>query len=260
MVGRVLLRGLINPKISKASGVVLDSRISTVLIKPFVNKNNIDMTEYEVPRHGYPSFNEFFYRKRKQEYLINNDGTTLICPCDGLLTIKDIDEDTILRIKHSEYSVKELLHSNKGGERYAGGQALIFRLTPGHYHRYDYCTNGVVTRVKRIPGVLHCVRPIAVGRIPVFTQNTREYQIIKNDVLGKVTQMEVGAMLVGKISNLKKQAGIEVTSGEEKGYFEYGGSTIIVLLPNKLKLNEEIINRAKIDGEIPVKIGEILVD
>ena len=45
---------------------------------------------------------------------------------------------------------------------------------------------------------------------------------------GDVVQMEVGAMLVGKIKN-HHQDGAHVR-GEEKGMFLYGGSTIVVFL------------------------------
>ena len=51
--------------------------------------------------------------------------------------------------------------------------------------------------------------------------------IIEYDNLGKCIQVEVGALLVGKIVNNDK---IEFTKGEEKGYFEFGGSTIVLLL------------------------------
>ena len=72
--------------------------------------------------------------------------------------------------------------------------------------------------------------------------------------------MEVGAMLVGKISNRHfSERHFSVTGGEEKGYFEYGGSTIILLLENRIELNEEILNREPVNGEIPVKIGEKLI-
>ena len=52
--------------------------------------------------------------------------------------------------------------------------------------------------------------------------------------------MEVGALLVGKISN-HTQSGF-VMRGEEKGYFEFGGSTIVLLLEkNAVTLREDLL-------------------
>ena len=47
--------------------------------------------------------------------------------------------------------------------------------------------------------------------------------------------MEVGAMMVGRIVNHDKK---QCFKGEEKGYFEFGGSTVIILLKeNQIGLN-----------------------
>ena len=72
--------------------------------------------------------------------------------------------------------------------------------------------------------------------------------------------MEVGAMLVGRISNHPfPGAARYVEAGEEKGYFEYGGSTIILLFEKGFELCAAIRERDAVDGEIPVTIGESLV-
>ena len=49
--------------------------------------------------------------------------------------------------------------------------------------------------------------------------------------------MEVGAMMVGKITNLHKNPAT-VKKGQEKGNFEFGGSTIILLIqPGKVRID-----------------------
>ena len=50
----------------------------------------------------------------------------------------------------------------------------------------------------KIPGVLHTVNPVANDFMPIFKENAREYTIISTENFGKVTQIEVGALLVGK--------------------------------------------------------------
>ena len=254
--GRIVLKALTAPIISIKAANVLNSKLSALYIPVFAKKNHIDMEKFVRPFGGYYSFNEFFMRKMKDEYLDLEDGT-LCSPCDGLLTIKAIDENSTFKIKNCEYDMERLLNDSDLAKRFVGGTALIFRLTPTHYHRYNYCASGKASDVIRIDGKLHCVRPIALTEYPVFTENSREYITIDSEKLGTIVQMEVGALLVGLIENDSVYA-TKAVINSEKGHFEFGGSTIIVLLDHKVRLKHRLKTRERIDGEIPVKIGEAL--
>lgn len=253
-----MLKMLVNPSVSVASARLLNSPLSRPLIPLFVRKNNINMSYYIVPAGGYRSFNDFFTRRMEEDF-IRFEGGELVSPCDGLLTVSEIDQNSIFRIKHSEYSLKELLKSEDIARRFTGGRAYVFRLTPAHYHRYIWTTDGTVCEEKTIRGVLHSVQPVCHEKTKVFIQNTREYAIISNPKLGEVVQMEIGALLVGKISNHGIEKYRHVSAGEEKGFFEYGGSTIVVLTKSCGELPEEIRERDRIGTEIPVLIGERLI-
>ncbi len=75
---------------------------------------------------------------------------------------------------------------------------------------------------------------------------------------GAVAQIEVGAMLVGKVLNYKG-VGSLFRKGEEKGRFLYGGSTVVLLLEkDRVKLNEELFENTAQGLETPVQMGEIL--
>ena len=111
---------------------------------------------------------------------------------------------------------------------------------------------------KQIKGILHSVRPICHEYTKVFIQNSREYTIIETPKYGEIIQMEIGALLVGKITNYKPESNT-VKIGREKGYFEYGGSTIILLFQNRFDISKELKDRIKIDGEIPVSIGDKII-
>ena len=53
-------------------------------------------------------------------------------------------------------------------------------------------------------------------------------------------QMEVGAMMVGKIVNYNHQI---ASKGKEKGYFEFGGSTVVLIFKkDTVKVDDDIIN------------------
>ena len=248
--GRGLLKLLIHPRVSRLAGRYLDSRHSRWLIAPFVKRNELDLTEYE--RAGYGSFNAFFIRQKRAEYLQPDMETDhLISPCDGFLSACEIGADCRYRIKGIEYSLAGLLADAELAKRFRGGQCLIFRLTPRNYHRYWYIDSGVKEKQVILPGVLHCVRPIACERYPVYAQNSREYVLIHTENFGDIIQMEVGALLVGRICN--HSDGQVVSRGQEKGYFEFGGSTIVLLFEaGKIALDAPM----RLDIEIPVRAGE----
>ena len=247
-VGRFFLKGLVNPKVSKSAAKVLSSRISAAFVPSFIRKNNIDIEDYIVPEGGYGSFNDFFTRKIKPGKRVVEE-CDLICPSDGLLTVSDISETSVFNIKNTSYSLKELLDDENLAKEFIGGTALIFRLTPSHYHRYVFCASGKVEKTRFIAGILHSVKPVCHETFPVFVQNSREYAVFDTEKYGKIVQMEVGALLVGKISNSGYAAGDEARIGEEKGYFEYGGSSIVVLTKRRL------CEKQTSNEEMPVKLG-----
>ena len=59
--------------------------------------------------------------------------------------------------------------------------------------------------------------------------------------------------MIGKIVNLDKA---QFKKGEEKGHFEFGGSTVIVLMNKDIKLNKRILENSKNDIETIVKLGQ----
>jgi phosphatidylserine decarboxylase len=149
------------------------------------------------------------------------------------------------------------LEGSKTAPDYQGGTCLVFRLCVDNYHRYGYMDNGVILENKPLKGKLHTVRPIAVNQYPVFIQNAREYTVIETENFGTVAQIEVGAMMIGKIKN--HQTSGSVQRGAEKGMFLYGGSTIVLLLEKGYgNLPEECFRATEEGYEIPVKFGQVL--
>lgn len=224
--GRMLLKPLIQPQVSKLAGRYLSSAHSKWLISKFIERNEINMDIYE--ECDYSSFNDFFTRKIKPDCRpVPEDLDVLISPCDCLATVYPIQENTTFSIKNTEYTLRSLLRSPRLAKRFRGGYAYVLRLTVEDYHRYLYSVSGKQSKNYHIDGTFHTVNPIANDYLPIYKENTREYTVIHSKEFGDVLQMEVGALLVGKISNHKQST--VVTRGEEKGFFEYGGSTIVVL-------------------------------
>ncbi|MCR5609405.1 MAG: phosphatidylserine decarboxylase [Lachnospiraceae bacterium] len=259
--GRMVLKVLTMPAVSKLAGLYMDCPVSKIHIKSFVKNNNINLYDYE--DKDYKSFNDFFTRKiKKYNRIVNYNPENFISPCDAKLTVCPITKDKIsgnsrFKIKGSYYNLNELLRNSKLAANYEGGYCLIFRLSVDDYHRYCYIDNGKKSRNIYIKGKLHTVMPVALERKKVFSENCREYTVMRTDNFDDVIQMEVGAMLVGKIQNHDGKG--KTVRGQEKGMFLYGGSTIILLVKQDIiNINDNIIENSKNNIETKVKFGETI--
>lgn len=252
--GRCILRLLRAKWLSKTAGAFLNTRLSKPLIKPFVENNNINLDDYI--SDNFNCFNDCFSRQIKDgKRVVDENPFALIAPCDGLLSVYKIEDGTVMDIKHGKYTVSTLLKSENTAKNFLGGYAFVFRLCVNHYHRYCYPANGQKGKNVYINGTLHTVRPVALEKYRVFCENSREYTLIDTDNFGRLLQMEVGAMFVGKIKNYHGEKAVE--KGEEKGMFLYGGSTVVLLTESGRVTPKEIFLSATEKGEeTPVKLGE----
>ncbi len=257
-VGRALLRPLCARPISHLCGRFLDSPLSKPLIRPFVRRNGVRLEDFF--SDGFRCFNDCFSRRIRPELRpMDASPDALVAPCDGLLSVYPIQRGTVIPAKQSLYTIDDLLGGDPAASHFEGGACLVFRLCVNHYHRYCYPDGGRPLRSAFIPGELHTVRPIALEQMPVFVRNCREYALLETDHLGTVAQIEVGAMLVGRIANHPAPERFE--RGDEKGMFLYGGSTVILLIePGKLRIPEEAFALSAEEKEIPVCMGERIAD
>ena len=252
--GRIILKILICKPISKIVGAFLNSPMSKPMIKKFVKNNNIDLSLYE--NENYSCYNDFFTRKIKLENRVMvDDKNAFISPADSRLLVLDINDNLKFKIKNGYYSLETLLDDKKLADEFSGGKLLIFRLCVDDYHRYCFIDNGKILNNKYINGKLHTVQPIALEKDDFFKENSREVTVIETENFGKTAMVEIGAMMVGKIINHNTN-GI-AKKGEEKGYFEFGGSTVcVVLKKNEVEFDDEIINNTKNELETRVLFRE----
>ena len=255
-LGRIILKGITLPFVSSVVGKYMSSSLSKRRIKKFITANGINMEEYE--DREFQSFNDFFTRKIKEgKRPLPQDREVLFSPCDGKLSAYKISEDTVLPVKGSNYSISQLLNNKQLAEKYKDGYCLVFRLSVDDYHRYCYIDSGVKEENVKIKGKLHTVQPIALEKSPVFIQNSREYTVMHTESFGDVVQVEVGALMVGKIKNHHGKG--KVTRGGEKGMFLFGGSTIILLLnSDEVLVEEEFFENTNNHLETVIKLGEPL--
>ena len=256
--GRVLLHAILALKVPKLLGVVLRSPFSKYYIPSFVKKNGIDMTGFENAK--FKSFNDFFTRKK--EITFDSEVTHLISPADSLLSVYNITEDSKFHIKGFDYTLEDFFEPARFGmskeettDLFKGGLCLVFRLCATDYHRFCYVDSGSQNGNHFIQGSLYSVQPLAAENFRLYTKNRRSWTIMSTENFGKIAQIEVGAFSVGGIQNHYETESFK--KGEEKGYFDLHGSTIVLLLQkDAVNLREEITKVTDTGSEYRVKIGD----
>lgn len=252
-IGRIILKPFISKFFSNLMGKYMNSKYSLKRVDKFIDKNDINVYEYS--KQKYSSYNDFFTRKVVEaKRPINAHKNAFISPCDSKLTVYKINDDLTLKIKDSYYSVDTLVDEKIMNE-YKGGYALVFRLSTDNYHRYCYIDSGTKGKNIHIDGVFHTVQPISLKHYNFYKTNTREYTVLDTNNFDKVIEVEVGAMGVGRIVNNHEE--YKFKKGEEKGYFEFGGSTIVLLVKkNIIIIDDDIYNNSLESIETNVKYGE----
>lgn len=259
-----IIRKVIHKKfISQVLGWYQDSWLSKFKIKPFIKKYNIKMSDFLLSADQFKSFNDFFIRKLKPGVRpILDDKTAVISPADSkLLVISDVSLGVDFFVKNKHFNLKTFFQNELFTQKYKNGLMLIFRLAPSDYHRYHFPFDCFAGNSKIINGILESVNPIVYksGVQPLY-ENERQLIMLNSDLFGDVAFVSVGAMFVGKIvqtyepnKNYKK--------GDEIGYFEFGGSSLVMLFEkDKIKIKQLFLNNSAQGYETEVKMGQIITE
>lgn len=245
LFGRILLKCLIaRPIFSKIGARYYKSSLSKKEIVPFIKKHHIKIKKSELKK--FKSFNDFFTRKEKVKEE-SEESNVLVAPCSSRLQVYDIEDS--LKIKNGTYDIKDII--NKEIE-IRNGKILIFRLAVDDYHRFIFIDNGRIKERYKIKGVLHTVRPIS-EKYKVYAKNFRVVNILETENFGEIIEVDVGALLIGHIVERKVKRFKRL---DEKGYFEYGGSTIIMIVNEDIEIDKDILEQSKLGYETKVNIGE----
>lgn len=257
-LGKMSMGLLVKRKlISGVYGWLQDRPRSKHKIEGFVKKHNISLEEAE--KTSFDSFNDFFTRKLKKDARpISKNSNAFVSPADGrVFAYENINIDALVQLKGMMYSLRDLIEDDALAQKYTGGTCLVIRLSPVDYHRFHYPDDGTILCEKKIDGHFFSVNPIALSKvIRLYVQNKREWMLLKTKNFKEVLMMEVGATCVGTIIQ-NNQVGDEIKKGDEKGYFKFGGSTLILFLEkNTLALDEDLIKNTLEGYETKVNMGE----
>jgi len=245
-------------------GAVQKATFTKLKIKPFIDQLRINMDEalLEKPEE-YSSFNDFFTRQLKPgSRMIDKNPTTVVSPADGRILVYPIIENgQLIQVKGKTSSISAILGSDELADPFVGGSAAVIRLAPSDYHRFHFPVDGIPVKASLIKGNYYSVNPCALKKVEhVYSQNKRMVTMIHSFKLGKIGMVEVGATMVGSIVQTY-YPGAPVSKGTEKGYFQFGGSTVLLLFrPGTIRWHSDLIENTERGLETLVKMGESIAN
>jgi phosphatidylserine decarboxylase len=224
-------------------------------IQDFVDSIGVNVAEAEKPLEAYPTLDEFFTRRLAPDARpIDADPEHLVSPADGRVPVCPRLDGGILTVKSSRATLEDLLGEADLAERYRGGAAVIVRLAPVDYHRFHFPEAGVAKEARRTAGSLHSVHPIALAAGAPSFLNERTITGISTKGFGEIQMIEIGAIAVGKIVQTYTPGPVE--RGQEKGFFRFGASTVVLLAePGRLRLDEDLAEANANGLESLVRVG-----
>lgn len=255
------IRGILR-KASFKQGRKYDDPSSARAIEPFIKFHNLDLSEVLLPLDRFKNFNAFFYRKLKPGTRVceaADEPRIAVSPADCRSTyFPTIAKAMEIWIKGKGFSIERLFGDAypEHVSKFVSGSLAVFRLAPQDYHRFHIPVSGVMGEPKTIEGEYYTVNPMAIrSALDVFGENIRVLVPIQSEEFGLVMVVCVGAMMVGS-TVITRKAGERVERMEELGYFQFGGSTLIVLFePNKIKFDSDLVSNSNEALETLVKVG-----
>ena len=232
------------PFFSAAYGALQRHPSSRKKVQPFIDNFGMDSSEFLDNPASYVSFDDFFTRKLKTEARPIAPGKDrAVMPADArYLFYPHISKADGFVVKGEKFCLKELLNDEKLASEYADGAMVMARLCPTDYHRFHFPVDCVPGETRFINGWLYSVNPIALKQnVHIFTQNKRSICTLDSKEFGKVLFIEIGATNVGSIHQTY-EPGRYYAKGEEKGYFSFGASSLILLFPPKsIRLDSDLL-------------------
>lgn len=228
-------------------------------IKPFVDQLHVKIEESKKSLEEFESFNDFFTRDIDlSKRPIQLDPHVCISPTDGrVLAYPVMHQDHTFRIKRSSFNLRQFLRDGGLAEEFSGGSMVISRLYLSDFHHFYFPDSGVPGPGVSISGSYYAVSPYALRRlVPFYTENHRTLTLFDSDHFGRIAMVEIGAFTVGSIQQ-RYRPGIPVRKGDHKGFFEIGGSTVVLLFrKGAIRLDADLCSNTRGEIETYVRLGD----
>lgn len=258
--GRICYEAFFNRRwFSELAGLTKDLASSRKEILAFIERYGIDMGESLDSIEDFGCFNDFFARRLKPEarpWAL--EPTAFPCWAEGRTwVVPKLESGTLLPVKGTRIGLAELLKNRELAQQYEGGAAVVIRLSPVDYHRYHFPDDGVPEHPKAIAGRYHSVNHLGLeSGLPIYCLNRRTLTRFHSEHFGDILLIEVGAMAIARMKQTFRP-NVRVERGQEKGYFKFGGSTVIALFePGRIAFDRDLLDHSAQGFETLVKVGE----
>lgn len=233
--------------------VAMNSPSSRALIKKWQATPNINlnMQDFIVPKDGFKNFNDFFSRRLKpgvRPISSPGDDSVIVSPNDGFteLLIPQLRNKQDIMAKGDRLNIRDIFNNNPIAQKFIGGSVIEQHLGVTNYHHFHAPISGKVV----YSDVLSGIRTADEQNWEKSTFNhDRGVYILHNPCVGYVGMVPVGFWMVGSI-DLFKQAGDDITKGEEIGQFKLGSAMLLFFEHDRIKVNSR--------GSRPIKVGQQL--
>jgi phosphatidylserine decarboxylase len=247
--------------LSRLYGFLQKNYLSRYKIRGFIRRFDVDEKEFADPVESFRSFNDFFIRRLNPAARpIATGNDVAILPADGrTLVFSDISTCDGFVIKGVKFSLHEFIADEKLAEQYANGGMAIIRLCPSDYHRFHFPITCIPQKAVAIKGALYSVNPIAIKKDgAIFAKNKRVLTKLVSKSFGTVLFVEIGATYVGTIHQTFIPSE-PYAKGDEKGYFSFGGSCIVLLFePGRVQFDQDLLEASQKKMEVRALMGQAL--
>lgn len=258
--GRALLKWLFTHPLVNTL-MTLDRYLpsSSADIPEFIARYQIPVEEIEEPLGSFRTFNDFFIRKlRPDARPIAAEPAAVASPCDGqILVFPSLAADRRFQIKGVEFDLRTLLGDDALVAALQGGSVASIYLAPYDYHRVHYPLACELVSRHRRGNKLFAVNPEISMRngFRPFDVNVRDINVLRA-ACGTLAMVEVGAQLVGRIVSTSIAPGRHAI-GEEKCYFGYGGSSVILVFPpGGVRFDDDLVEQSARGTGTRIRMGE----
>lgn len=247
--------------------------LTTWTIKLFVKLYKVDLNEAQDNKaEDYKTFNAFFARPLKEGMRpFEENAAQLIFPVDGKISeFGQVQNGALLQAKDHLYSLDALLACQPElCAKFKNGLYVTTYLAPSDYHRVHMPCDGKLREMIYVPGSLFSVSPSIVANIDgLFARNERVICVFETP-FGLMTQILVGATIVGSIETVwgeqitpprdglikrwtYEDQPIELKKGDEMGLFKLGSTVINLFEADKIALQESLKLNEKVKLGMPL--------
>ena len=219
----------------------------------------IDASNCLQPLGEYKSLNDFIVRRIDlRSRPIHPEAKTCVSPADARVWVEPtVTLDRQFTIKSATFQLGSFLRDSALAAAYEGGTLFIFRLYLGDYHHFHFPDAGTPSQPRSLPGRYYAVTPYSSRwLVPYFAENHRHLTLLDSRHFGQILIAEVGAFTVGSIQQCFRP-GEFVQKGSRKGYFELGGSIVVLIfMRDRIEVDADLTANSSIGMETYVRMGQ----